>query len=60
MFSELESLSLHVVQTLAKTIDAIDSYTNGHSERVAEYSREIAKRYGYDEARQEEIYMMGL
>ena len=58
--SELESLSLHVVQTLAKTIDAKDAYTNGHSERVAEYSREIAKRYGYDEARQEEIYMMGL
>lgn len=58
--SELESLSLHVVQTLAKTIDAKDAYTNGHSERVADYSREIAKRYGYDEARQEEIYMMGL
>lgn len=58
--SELESLSLHVVQTLAKTIDAKDAYTNGHSERVAELSREIAKRYGYDEARQEEIYMMGL
>ena len=58
--SELESLSLHVVQTLAKTIDAKDAYTNGHSERVADYSREIAKRYGYDKARQEEIYMMGL
>lgn len=57
---ELESLSLHVVLTLAKTIDAKDSYTNGHSERVADYSKEIAKRYGYDEDRQEEIYMMGL
>lgn len=58
--AELESLSLHVVHTLAKTIDAKDAYTNGHSERVADYSREIAKRYGYDEERQEEIYMMGL
>lgn len=58
--AELESLSLHVVHTLAKTIDAKDAYTNGHSERVAEYSREIAKRFGYDEDRQEEIYMMGL
>ena len=58
--AELESLSLHVVQTLAKTIDAKDAYTNGHSERVAEYSKEIARRYGYDEDRQEEIYMMGL
>lgn len=58
--AELESLSLHVVQTLAKTIDAKDAYTNGHSERVAKYSREIAKRYGYSEDRQEELYMMGL
>ena len=58
--AQLESLSLHVVHTLAKTIDAKDAYTNGHSERVADYSREIAKRYGYDEAGQEEIYMMGL
>ncbi|MBQ6442508.1 MAG: response regulator [Lachnospiraceae bacterium] len=58
--AELESLSLHVVHTLAKTIDAKDAYTNGHSERVAEYSKEIARRYGYDEDRQEEIYMMGL
>ncbi|MCR5122070.1 MAG: response regulator [Ruminococcus sp.] len=55
-----ESLSLHLVQTLAETIDAKDSYTNGHSVRVAEYSREIAKRFGYDRKRQDEIYMMGL
>lgn len=27
---------------------------------MAEYSREIARRYGYDEERQEEIYVMGL
>ncbi len=58
--AELESLSLHVVHTLAKTIDAKDAYTNGHSERVADYAREIARRYGYDEDRQEEIYIMGL
>ncbi len=58
--SELESLSMHVVQAFAKTVEYNHPYTNGHSERVAEYSREIAKRYGYDEDRQEEIYFMGL
>ena len=58
--AQLESLSLHVVHTLAKTIDAKDAYTNGHSERVASYSREIARRYGYDEDMQEEVYVMGL
>ena len=57
---ENESLSLHVVQTLAEAIDAKDSYTNGHSGRVAVYSREIARRAGYSEKAQNEIYMMGL
>ena len=55
-----EKLSLQVVQTLAGTIDAKDKYTNGHSSRVAEYAREIAKRAGYSLRAQEEIYMMGL
>lgn len=57
---ENESLSLHVVQTLAEAIDAKDTYTNGHSGRVADYSREIARRYGYAKKAQDEIYMMGL
>ena len=44
---ENESLALRIVQTLAEAIDAKDTYTNGHSGRVAKYSREIALRYGY-------------
>ena len=55
-----ERLSMQVVETLAGTIDAKDKYTNGHSSRVAEYSREIARRAGYSERALEEIYMMGL
>ena len=58
--AELESLSIHVVQTLAEAIDAKDTYTNGHSDRVAAYSREIAKRYGYSEKEQDDIFMTGL
>lgn len=46
--------------TFAKTIDAKDSYTNGHSTRVAMYAREIAKRYGMSDVEQERIYYMGL
>lgn len=52
--------SLDVVQTLAEAIDAKDTYTHGHSGRVAAYTREIAKRAGYSEKAQNEIYMMGL
>lgn len=58
--AECESLSRHVVRALAEAIDAKDKYTNGHSDRVAEYAREIAKRYGYTEKAQDDIYMMGL
>lgn len=58
--TENESLSFHVVQTLAEAIDAKDTYTNGHSTRVAQYSKEIARRYGYSKKDQDEIYMMGL
>ena len=57
---ENENLLLRVVQTLAEAIDAKDTYTNGHSGRVAKYSREIARRYGYSRKQQDEIYMMGL
>ncbi len=57
---EVESLSISVVQTLAEAIDAKDTYTNGHSGRVARYALEIARRCGYSERRQTEIYMMGL
>lgn len=52
--------SMHVVRVLAEAIDAKDAYTKGHSSRVAEYSREIARRAHYSEAAQGEIYMMGL
>lgn len=51
----LERLSLQMVRTLANTIDAKDSYTNGHSTRVAKYSVMIAKRMGYAGERLEQL-----
>ncbi len=45
---------------LAKTIDAKDNYTHGHSERVADYAKLIAMRAGDDEEAQKRIYYMGL
>ena len=50
----------HVVEAFAATIDAKDKYTTGHSSRVADYAREISRRYGYSKKRQEEIHTMGL
>ena len=57
---EYKALSMQVVQAMADAIDVKDAYTNGHSGRVAYYSREIAKRYGYSQKQLEDIYMMGL
>lgn len=57
---ENERLFMHVVSSLASAIDAKDTYTNGHSLRVAQYAREIAGRAGYGKERLDEIYMMGL
>ncbi len=57
---ENEEMFLHVVQALADAIDAKDTYTNGHSGRVAAYAREIARRFGYTVRQQKDIYMLGL
>ncbi len=57
---ENDRLFRHVIRTLADAIDAKDNYTKGHSGRVAEYSRAIARRYGYTERQQNEIFMMGI
>ena len=57
---KVERLSEQAMRALAMTIDAKDKYTNGHSTRVAEYSRDIAKRLGKSEKEQNEIYFIGL
>ncbi len=56
----IKELSEEVMEALAHTIDAKDKYTNGHSVRVAKYSRMIAKRLGLSEWAQDDIYYMGL
>ncbi len=55
-----EKLSYEVMLAFSKAVDAKDHYTNGHSERVAKYAKEIARRMGRSESEQEEIYELGL
>ena len=47
-------------EALASAIDAKDSYTNGHSRRVAEYSRKIAEEAGKSEEECERVYFAAL
>ena len=49
-----------ITTALTGTIDAKDKYTNGHSSRVAKYSKMIAARAGYSEKEQENIYMVAI
>lgn len=57
---EYRNIIEQALQTFARTIDAKDKYTNGHSVRVAKYSRELARRMGKNETEQENIYYIAL
>ncbi len=57
---KMERISMQIVKALSGAVDAKDPYTNGHSWRVAEYSKEIARRAGLSGETQDDIYMMGL
>lgn len=57
---EYQQIVEQSLQTFANTIDAKDPYTNGHSARVAWYSREIARRMGLSKQEQERIYYVAL
>lgn len=57
---KLERISMQIVKALSGAVDAKDTYTNGHSLRVAEYSKEIARRAGIVGEEQDDIYMLGL
>ena len=53
---ESHDLLMQTTMALASAIDAKDPYTNGHSVRVAEYSRKIAEVFGKSEEDCEKIY----
>ena len=57
---KLDRMTIEIAESLAKTIDAKDHYTIGHSARVAAYSRLIAKAAGKSEDYQDLIFKGGL
>lgn len=58
--AEYQSIIEQALKTFANTIDAKDTYTNGHSIRVAAYSLEIAKKLKLSKEEQERIYYIAL
>lgn len=55
-----QRLSIQSIGALAGAVEAKDSYTNGHSQRVADYSRRIAEEAGYEEGLSKEVYFIAL
>lgn len=51
-----DKMSREVIRILAKVLDDYDPYTRGHSENVARLSENLARRLGYPEKFQHEIY----
>jgi len=57
---DIQVLFEQTTQALATAIDAKDKYTHGHSTRVAEYSKKIAKLAGKSQSECDDIYFAGL
>ena len=59
LYDDLDS-SENILFSLARAIEAKDPYTRGHSERVARYSRLLARAIGLSELEQQQIWRGGL
>jgi HD-GYP domain-containing protein (c-di-GMP phosphodiesterase class II) len=57
---DLKDLVVGLTRALTAAIDAKDSYTAGHSERVARMSMELGKELGLPEEQLNDIYLAGL
>ena len=51
---------IETIDVLMHAMEARDKYTQGHTKRVAELSREIAKELKYNQWKIDDIYMAGL
>lgn len=55
-----QKMFLNILQVMAKVLEAKDSNTRSHSENVAKYARQIARRLGYCEEEMEAIQIAGI
>ncbi|MBO4868971.1 MAG: HD domain-containing protein [Clostridia bacterium] len=57
---EYKNITVESIQAIARTIDAKDEYTNGHSIRVGAYSKVIAENMGMSSDEVDNIYYIAL
>ncbi len=60
LFEDLKATFQQTIQGLAKTIDKMDTYTAGHSERVAAYAQVLAIKMGLSEEQVEVVRQSAL
>jgi putative nucleotidyltransferase with HDIG domain len=57
---ELRIAYIQTIKALAEAVDAKDSYTRGHSERVGVYASKIARELGLPKDQIERVYIAGV
>lgn len=60
LFRAKENLLIGTLRTMINAVDAKDPYTCGHSDRVAQYARRIAREMNLPQHECEQIYVTGL
>ena len=60
LFDDMQAMFMGSLRAFGNAIDAKDSYTHGHTERVALIGRDLAAAAGFDEETVERIYLSGL
>ncbi len=60
LYEDMHSMFMGTLHALSTTIDAKDSYTQGHSERVALMSKQLAEAAGLDSHTVERVYLSGV
>ncbi|QNN24606.1 HD domain-containing protein [Planctomycetales bacterium ZRK34] len=60
LYEDMQDMFMGTLHSLVSSIDAKDSYTCGHSERVAWLSRQLAESAGLDPYTVERVYLSGL
>lgn len=60
LYADLKELLFGVIRALTSAIDAKDTYTSGHSERVARIAVRLAEELGLPANQRSDLYLMGL